>query len=567
MFTKLTRSGGHTYVQLVESFRDETGRPRQRTVSTLGRLDETGGQVDSLLKGLLRAKGMPASMAEPPQVAFESALALGDVWALDQLWKELGFDALAGVFRRARYTTPVEHAIRVMVFNRLCDADSKLGVLRWLQTVSIPQVDVEALTHQHLLRSLDALIDHQQAVDDLVAQQISPLVDQDMSLVFYDLTTIRAAGLSEQDGDVRRYGMAKEGLIARQFMLGVVQTAEGLPIYHEVFDGNQAESPTLIPTLEKVLARFGHIKRLIVVADRGLLSLDNIDELGKIKLPGGQALEFILAVPGRRYGEFAEILQDFQIRAAVATQEIVEQTSWQHLRLVVAHHPQRAQEQTQLRRERIAALEAQAQAWAGKLDGQDGGQVARGRKLSDSGAKARLYHEVKEAHLAKILKVDLKGDLFSYAVDESALAQAELMDGKLLLVTNVADLNPEEVVQRYKALADIERGFRVLKSEIEIAPVYHRLPERIRAHAFVCFLALIIYRVMRQRLRLAKSELSPEKALAQLRRIQRHKVRINQAEPITGISTISADQAKVLESLNIKKPSQNAQLTLLKWQF
>ena len=563
MFTKLTRSGGHTYVQLVESFRDETGRPRQRTVSTLGRLDETGGQVDSLLKGLLRAKGMPASMAEPPQVAFESALALGDVWALDQLWKELGFDALAGVFRRARYTTPVEHAIRVMVFNRLCDADSKLGVLRWLQTVSIPQVDVEALTHQHLLRSLDALIDHQQAVDDLVAQQISPLVDQDMSLVFYDLTTIRAAGLSEQDGDVRRYGMAKEGLIARQFMLGVVQTAEGLPIYHEVFDGNQAESPTLIPTLEKVLARFGHIKRLIVVADRGLLSLDNIDELGKIKLPGGQALEFILAVPGRRYGEFAEILQDFQIRAAVATQEIVEQTSWQHLRLVVAHHPQRAAEQTQLRRERIAALEAQAQAWAGKLDGQDGGQVARGRKLSDSGAKARLYHEVKEAHLAKILKVDLKGDLFSYAVDESALAQAELMDGKLLLVTNVADLNPEEVVQRYKALADIERGFRVLKSEIEIAPVYHRLPERIRAHAFVCFLALIIYRVMRQRLRLAKSELSPEKALAQLRRIQRHRVRINQAEPITGISTISADQAKVLESLNIKKPSQNAQLTLL----
>ena len=563
MFTKLTRSGGHTYVQLVESYRDEAGRPRQRTVSTLGRLDETGGQVDSLLKGLLRAKGMPASMGEAPQVAFESTLALGDVWALDQLWKELGFDALASVFRRARYTTPVEHAIRVMVFNRLCDADSKLGVLRWLQTVSMPQVDVEALTHQHLLRSLDALMDHQEAVDDLVAKLLRPLVDQELSLVFYDLTTIRAAGLSQQLGDVRQYGMAKEGLIARQFMLGVVQTADGLPIYHEVFDGNQAESPTLLPTLEKVLARFGHIKRLIVVADRGLLSLDNIDELGKIKLPSGQALEFILAVPGRRYGEFVDVLQGFQEKAATATQEIVEEMSWHQLRLVVAHHPQRAQEQTQLRRERIAALEAQAQAWVGKLEGQDGGQVARGRKLSDSGAKARLYHEVKEAHLAKILKVDLKGDLFNYTIDERALAQAELMDGKLMLVTNVVDLSPAQVVQRYKSLADIERGFRVLKSEIEIAPVYHRLPERIRAHAFVCFLALIIYRVMRQRLKLAKSDLSPEKALAQLKRIQRHQVRINQAAPITGISTISNDQAKVLETLNIKKPSQNAQLTLL----
>jgi hypothetical protein len=177
-----------------------------------------------------------------------------------------------------------------MVVNRLCDADSKLGVLRWPQTVSMPQVDVHALTHQHLLRSLDALMEHKEAMDNVVANQLRPLMEQYLSLVLYDLTTIRAAGRAEQKGDVRQYGMAKEGLIARQFMLGVVQTAEGLPIYQEVFDGSQADAPTLLPTLKKVLARFGHINRLIVVADRGLLSLANIDELGKIKLPSGQTL-------------------------------------------------------------------------------------------------------------------------------------------------------------------------------------------------------------------------------------------------------------------------------------
>ena len=563
MFTKLTKSGGHTYVQLVESYRDEASRPRQRTVCTLGRLDEVGGQVDSLLKGLLRAKGMPASMAEPPQISFESALALGDVWALDQLWRELGFDTLAGVFRRARYTTPVEHAIRVMVFNRLCDADSKLGVLRWLQTVSMPGIETDSLTHQHLLRSMDALMDHQTAVDSLVAGLLKPLVDQDMSLVFYDLTTIRAAGLSEQVGDVRQYGMAKEGLIARQFMLGVVQTADGLPIYHEVFDGNQAEAPTLIATVQKVLARYAHIRRLIMVADRGLLSLDNLDELGTIQLPSGQPLEFILAVPGRRYGEFVQTLSALQAKAAGAQEEVVEETRWKERRLVVAHHPQRAQEQSQLRREKIKALEEQAAHWAGKLDGQDAGQSAKGRKLSDSGAKALLYHAVKEARLANILKVDLKSDLFSYAVDEAALAQAQLMDGKLMLVTNVADLTPAEIVQRYKALADIERGFRVLKSEIEIAPVYHRLPDRIRAHAQICFMALIVYRVMRQRLKQAKSDLSPERALAHLRKIQRHKVRINQAEPLQGVSTISDAQAQVFNALKVNKPIKNEQLSLL----
>jgi transposase len=216
-------------------------------------------------------------------------------------------------------------------------------------------------------------------VDDVVAGLLRPLIDQDLSLVFYDLTTIRASGLTQQSDDVRRYGMAKSGLIERQFMLGVVQTAEGLPIYHEVFDGNQAESPTLLPTLKKVLARFAHIKRLIVVADRGLLSLDNVDELRKVMLPNGQPLEFILAVPGRRYGEFVQILKDFQSKACDAKKEIVDETRWNELRLVIAHNPEQAQEQTKLRRERIAAIVAKANQWVGKLDGQDAGEVSRGR--------------------------------------------------------------------------------------------------------------------------------------------------------------------------------------------
>jgi hypothetical protein len=89
MFIKLTRSGSHASAQLVESFRDKSGKPRQRTVATIGRIDESDGAVDSLLKGLLRARGKPTDLAVTPQVEFESALALGDVWALDQLWKQL----------------------------------------------------------------------------------------------------------------------------------------------------------------------------------------------------------------------------------------------------------------------------------------------------------------------------------------------------------------------------------------------------------------------------------------------------------------------------------------------
>jgi len=567
MSIKITRSGPRQYLQLVEAYRDEAGKARHRTLATLGRLDQIADHLDSVIAGLLKASGRSPDLLDPaaPAIEFESARALGDVWALQELWQTLGFGELRRIFKKTRHTTDVEALLRVMVFNRLCDPESKLGVLRWLETVTLPGVDTQAVTHQQLLRSMDALIDNQAAVDAVVAGLLRPLIDQNLSAVFYDMTTIRAEGLSTVEDDIRKYGMAKEGLIARQFMLSVVQTSDGLPIYHEVFAGNTAESPTLVPTLKILLTRYPSIRRVILVADRGLLSLDNLDALSEIKLQSGEPLEFVLAVPGRRYAEFADLLKPFHVaHCQTAREEVVGELVWKGMRLVVAHAPETAQAMCEARQAKIMELEAQAVAWSGKLDGQDEGVKTRGKKLSDSGAKARLYHAVKEARLAHILRVDLKSELFRYTLEEGALALAELMDGKLLLVTNVPDLSPAEVVSRYKSLADIERGFRVLKSEIEIGPVFHRLPDRIRAHASICFIALILYRVMRQRLTAAKTGLSPERALEQLRRIQHHQIRLSaDGKPITGISKLTDAHNQVFAALNLKKPTQPQQLPLL----
>ena len=420
-------------------------------------------------------------------------------------------------------------------------------------------------SHQQLLRSMDALMDNPEAVDGVIAGLLRPLVDHDLSMAFYDMTTLRAEGLSAMAGDVRKFGMAQEGLIARQFMLGVVQTAEGLPIYHEVVDGNTAETKTLLPIVKKVMERFPNLRRLILVADRGLLSLDNLQALRAIRLgpdkregqrqgssqakTQAQALEFILAVPGRRYHEFADLLEPLQQQCAKASAEITGEVAWNELRLVVAHDPATALEQHQKRKATMAELQTQAKGWAGKL--------------SESGTKALFCHAVLEAHLGKIIKVDMKAELFSYAIDENALRLAELMDGKLLLVTNVQDMAPDKVIERYKSLADIERGFKVLKSELEIGPVYHRLPERIRAHASICFMALILHRVMRMRLRAGNTGITPERALQSLQRIQHHRVSINGAPPLSGVSSMTTEQSEVLTALKVKIPTHSQQLSLL----
>lgn len=545
MFTRLTRSGGRTYLQIVESFR-KGDTVRQRIIANLGRLDQIEPRhLDPLINGLNRALGRSESTART--VEYDSSRAFGDVYALHALWNELGLgDAIRRALRSSRRSFDVEALVRAMVFNRLCAPDSKLGCLEWLETVAIPAMP-EGVSHDHLLRAMDALMDGAAKVEAQVARLLRPMLDQQLSVVFYDLTTVRIHGEAELPGDVRAYGMNKDtGGIARQFVLGVVQSAEGLPLMHTVHAGNVAETATLKAMLEQVLARFP-VERVIVVADRGLLSLDNVAQIDDLANRTDRKLQFILAVPARRYAELGGTLD------ALTFDDGLAEGRFTGHRLVVAHDPKRADEQKQRRRERIAELEAFADKLVAKLDAQDEGISERGRRASDRGAYSRFQQAVADAELSRFIKPHYEADRFSYALDEAAITRAEIFDGKLVLLTNVEDFSAATIVERYKSLADIERGFRVLKSDLEIAPVFHRLPDRIRAHALICFLALLLYRVMRMRLKASGSTRSPTGVLETLRRIQSHRAHIG-SRAYTGISRTTPEQLELLDALKLPKP-------------
>jgi len=205
------------------------------------------------------------------------------------------------------------------------------------------------------------------------------LIDEDLSVVFYELTTVEVAGEAVVPDDVRAYGLSKSGMVARQFMLSLVQTAEGLPIAHEVHPGNIAEAKTLLPMIKSLLARYP-LKRVVLVADRGLLSVNNLDELAKLQATlaaEGRAvcLEYVLAVPAARYGDFAEALRS-SASSQPADHPWVAETTWQsssksspksappsasaptitQRRLVIAHDPEVAQRRTQARNKAIREL-------------------------------------------------------------------------------------------------------------------------------------------------------------------------------------------------------------------
>jgi len=254
MYTRISKSGGRSYLQLVEGHRDAEGKVRIKVVANLGRLDRLSPEkLDPLINGLNRAVGRLENTAH--EISHDPARTYGTVFALHELWKDLGFDrALNRALRSGKRTIDAEALVRAMVFNRLCDPTSKLGCLRWLDTVAMPAMP-QSVTHQHLLRAMDALMDNAEAAEDALARQIRPLVDHDLTMVFYDLTTVRIHGEARLEDDIRAFGMNKEtGGIARQFVLGVVQTAEGLPStlllepmaqacrLHTVHPGNVAET-------------------------------------------------------------------------------------------------------------------------------------------------------------------------------------------------------------------------------------------------------------------------------------------------------------------------------------
>ena len=192
---------------------------------------------------------------------------------------------------------------------------------------------------------MDVLDEYSDPLGARLATLMRPLIDQDLCVVFYDLTTVQVSGQTDLQDDVRVYGRAKSGLVERQFMLSLMQTSEGLPIAHEVHPGNTAEAKTLLLVIRGLLARYP-LKRLVLISDRGLLSVSNIEELGKLHTQlkkGGRdvRIEYVLSVPTTRYADFVEDLRGLN-EVQASDQEWCAVTTWQDNYLVVADDPQAA---------------------------------------------------------------------------------------------------------------------------------------------------------------------------------------------------------------------------------
>jgi len=511
MFVRVHRQkqGGKVYssVQLCESYRDpaQGGAPRNRVIVNLGPVDKLGVEtLRKLARGFQRAAGDLSAEGEKPCLV--SSRDYGHVHAVGSVWDRLGLsEALVHGGIGGSVSFPASELIRMLVVNRVCDPCSKLALLDWLDSVHYD--DGDKPPYHHLLRAMDRLLRVKEKAEPLIARRVID-APEPLDLVFYDITSTYFEGeRSLVEDDFRRYGYSRDGRFdKRPVVIGMVVTREGIPLCHHVFPGNTADRTTVSDVVKDLRSRFA-LSRVVFVGDRGMLSDANLNALLD------EQLGFIVAHPLRRNQWAVDILgsleQGFDRQS---DQEQFLEEKREGVRFVLAYSPVIALESKKNRERRLAASEDWIKKTLHHLTRPEG----RGRRPTPEGTYDRIRDHLRDRNLLRFYRSTRVGDKVTVVKNGKALEWEEKIDGMLMLETTDLALSSEEVVQRYKELAEIERGWRSLKSTLLIRPVYHWTEARIRAHIFVCVLALQVERWMRSKLK----TVSVPKLLSQLQRIK-----------------------------------------------
>jgi hypothetical protein len=322
---------------------------------------------------------------------------------------------------------------------------------------------------------------YKRSIEDITFSHTRQLLKGRIGVVFYDMTTLYFEA-SEED-DFRITGYSKDGKHQQpQIVIGLLVGNNGYPIGYEVFEGNTSETKTLIPVLESFQTRF-NLDKPIIVADAALLSQKNIDAL--------VAEEYQYILGGRLKNE-SDILKK-QVLGMQIKEGTPSEVKHPNGRLIVTYSENRARNDLYNRGKGLKRLEK---------------KVKNGR-LSKEHINNRGYN--------KYLKLD--GEI-EITIDYEKFTSDNVWDGLKGYITNTK-LTKEQIIGNYSQLWQIEKAFRISKTDLRIRPIYHRIKERIEAHLCICFCAYKVYKELERLLKENNIALSPEKALTEINQLQK----------------------------------------------
>lgn len=533
MFIKITNSGKYEYVQLVRSYR-KNGVTKHEVMLNLGRLDKIENNP-SIQRLAVRLQELSKVKNRVNLDAFSDAQIVNWGYIVyKKIWKQFGLDnILAQIKASGKTQFNLNDTCFLMTIQHLLEPKSKLGTYNYQNRyVGLPAVELH-----HLYRSLDILCNNKEMLEEEMFYKNCHIFNMKVDVVFYNVTTFYFESIKADT--LRDFGFSKDGKFKEvQVVMGLLVDCEGRPIGYELFSGNTFDGNTLEAALEKLEKRFG-LRKVIIVADRGVnskLNLKRIADKGytyivasRIKSMKKSIQEEIFETSGYTELQFD---QEEKIRYKVIDyiNQVKENGKTYKLpeKLIVTYSPARAKKD-RADRERL---------------------IEKAKILLED--KARIRASNKRGG-KKYLK-NVGAEKADWILDEQAIAKDEKFDGYYGVQTSERELKVQDALEAYHTLWKIEESFRIMKSTLEVRPVFHWTESRIKGHFVICFLAFLLERTLEFKLKRAKEAASPEKIREALNSMNFAEVEIEQKKFFIKTRVTKLGN-KILRLLRIRPPN------------
>jgi hypothetical protein len=560
MFLKTTRvrRGNRTYeyLSLVEAFRGEDGKKRHNTLFRLGEasaLRETG-ELDRIITAL--QAHAERRYIDVDELEVDQAPMIGTMAAVRTLWDELGlqglFETIAG---EAGLSWSLSDAVFAMVAGRLVDPASKRRTHRWIVEDVVAPEGFTFPSLQQYYRALDVVCEHKDLIERHVYAAVCDLTNLNLTLASYDLTSSYLEGdpAGHDRFPSKAFGYSRDRRSDRpQVVIGLLTSSDGIPIAHHVFAGGTQDATTLKGVLDDLVDRFA-VGRICVVADRGLITDDNIAEVE------AAGCDWLFATKLRRRKDVAAVLteaadaDDDQWMEVERFGSKVLETTYDGGRYTVVFSAARERRDIARRLQLIAKIETKLLALEDR--------VRRGDLVAATDIAAAAATIVARSPVKRLFDIsDVAEGRFVYDYNHDAMAYDEALAGHYVLATSLDAKTADagELLAAYRSLQAVEQRFRVLKSSLGLRPIRHWTENRVRGHIAVCVLAAVAESLIGNRLvdadvrdpDLDDQHLTADRALQELDRIRR--VTFDAGEQtITAITRRTPLQQQILAALDV----------------
>lgn len=485
-FLRVEKKKSGSYLRILEAYR-EGGKTRHRVVASLGKVEDyTAGMLRSIGQRLYELGGGNLKDLLGEGLEEIARYNYGFVEATAKGMSHYGLAAvLSRISKKHKLSYCLSDIVKLLVSERLNDPVSKLSSFsNQHEYLGLPVLELH-----HIYRGLDYLSKYNELIQRQIFQTGRNLFNQQLDIVFYDVTTFYFS--SEQEGELRQKGFGKDGKVGKvQVVFGLLIDQDKNPVAYRLYKGSQYEGHTFGDAVRTLKQQY-QIKDVIVVADRGMLSKHNIELVGK-------DYEFIV---GERLKSLPKYIQSYLLEHSNYKKEwsytkngekiILKyaQTNYQGRKLIATFSKKRAKKDAADRQERIEKAQ----------------QLLKNPSLIHK--KPTRYY----------LKNEQSG---KFVLDTQKIAESKKYDGIAVIGTNNEKLADHQVLDHYRHLFQIEQTFRSFKSHLQVRPMFHWNDKRIEGHIALCYMAYAIENHLLQKMAKADQAISENQLRKSLSQMQ-----------------------------------------------